>query len=247
MITNINRYGKNDYLQFNKLNEFKNIVHGFTANKNTEVHTYEEVCKDLSLTEKNITFSEKQIHSNLVEIIYDDYNVTEVDGLITNKVNVPLFIRTADCISIILYDPVKKVIGNIHSGWKGTISRISEEAISIFKKEFSSNEKDILAFIFPAIGKCHFEVEEDVKMLFVNEFKEFDINNYIKDDGIRDGREKFLIDLYGIVKKNLIDLSLKEENIYITDYCTVCSNDRFYSHRTKEKGRNLTVVEMKGE
>lgn len=246
----IKKINENEYLQFNKLNEFNNIIHGFTIKsknfkKNEE--DYKKVCEDLNLN-KNYLKIELQIHSNIVKCVMNNDLVTDADGLITNIKNLPLFIRTADCISFILYDSVKEVIGNIHSGWKGTLGRIIENGIMKMKDNYFSNIEDIIICVFPSILYCHFEVEDDVYKLYKNEFKELkNINKYIKKGEIKDGKQKYFIDTVSINKQMMIDLGIKNENIYLSNMCTYCNNDLFYSYRKKDNGRNLTVIEMKGD
>lgn len=243
---NISKIGNNEYLQFNRLNEFKNVIHGFTLRVKGKDTEYDEVCSDLNLS-KNYVEIKKQVHSNKIAIVNDNSIITEVDGLITNKKNIPLFIRTSDCISIIIYDPIKEVIGNIHSGWRGTLKRIIINGIELMKKEFSSNSEDLLIAMFPSIGKCHFEVDEDVKILFEEEFKDINIDKYITKGEIKEGKQKYYIDLNNINIDIMLNLKVKKENILNTGICTMCENDKFYSHRCKDEERNLTVIEMKGD
>lgn len=243
---NISKIGENEYLQFNKLNEFKNIIHGFTLRSKVKNINYDDVCSDLNLN-KNYIEIKKQIHSNKIVIVNDNSLLTEVDGLITNKKNIPLFIRTADCISILIYDPVKEVIGNIHSGWRGTLQRIVVNAIATMKKEFNSNEENLIVGLFPSIGKCHFEVDEDVKILFEEEFKDIDIKKYINKGMIKESKQKYFIDLNNINIDMIKNLKIKKKNILTTGLCTICENDKFYSHRCKDQERNLTVIEIKGD
>ena len=88
------------------------------------------------------------------------------DGLITNKKDLILSTTNADCILLLFFDPVKKVIANTHSGWKGTLKRISVKTVKKMKEEYGCNASDIICCICPSIRKCHFEVEKDVKDLF---------------------------------------------------------------------------------
>lgn len=241
-IVNKNNNNKNKYLVFDVLNRYPNILHGFTI-RNKKNITYEEMCDDLGCTKKNICYIVNQLHSDKVKVIYNNEQITDIDGLITNQKNIPLFIRTADCNSIILFDPEKEVIANIHSGWKGTLQRIIEKGVKEMIDVFGSNPSDIIACFFPSIRMCHFEVDEDVYELFKNEF--FNIEKYIKKGNYKEGKQKYYIDTTKINEEMLTNLNVKKENIYITEYCTMCNNDLFYSHRMNDKNRNLTVVDLK--
>ena len=101
----------------------------------------------------------------------DDLN-DEIDGLVTNKTNISLATTNADCILLLFFDPVKKVIANVHSGWRGTLQRISIEAVNKMKDEYGCNPEDIICCICPSIRKCHFKVHKDVQEPFYNEFKD---------------------------------------------------------------------------
>lgn len=118
-----------------------------------------------------------QVHSNKIQIVdehnrYDAFENT--DGLLTALTNVALVTVVADCQAILLYDPKKQVIGNIHAGWRGVLSRISLNALQMMKKEFKSDPNDIQIYISPSIHQCCFEVEEEVYLALKNEFQDID-------------------------------------------------------------------------
>lgn len=150
-----------------------------------------------------------QTHTNIVKVV-DENNLNDefdnVDGLITNMKNIALTTVTADCQAILLYDSNKKVIGNIHSGWKGTLNRIVENAIKLMEKEFGCNPQDIEGYICPSILKCCFEVDEDVKDLFLENFQDININECIEKGLIKENKQKYFIDTVLINKMILINL-----------------------------------------
>ena len=189
-----------------------------------------------------------QTHSNNVQIVNEN-NINDsfdnVDGLITNLKGVALCTQVADCQSILLYDFKNKVIGNVHSGWRGTLTRICTNAIEIMKKEYHSDTKNIKVYISPSIHKCHFEVGEELKEEFVKEFNDINIEDFITKGDYKD-EQKYYIDTVELNKMILLNLGLKEENIIISDICSVC-DDRIHSYR-KDKpndGRNVTLICMK--
>ena len=96
----------------------------------------------------------------------------ETDGLVTNQSNIALATTNADCILLIFFDPVKQVIANVHSGWKGTLQRISVKAVNKMKNEYGCNLQNIICCICPSIRKCHFKVHADVREPYYNEFKD---------------------------------------------------------------------------
>ena len=192
--------------------------------------------------------SPRQTHTNNVVVIDEeniDSELQDVDGVITRLKGVALTIATADCQSIILYDKKNEVIGNIHSGWKGTLNKILGNAIKLMIEEYSSNVEDIIVCIGPSILECCFEVDKDVVDMFLNNFN--DIDEFIKLGDIKEDKQKYYIDTIGINKKELINLGVLEGNVYLSNICTKCSSDDYYSYRAhgQDSGRNVTLVCMK--
>ena len=169
-----------------------------------------------------------------------------MDGLITNQKDITFSLSFADCTPIYLYDPVKKVIGNIHSGWKGTLTRIGKNAVEKMIEEYNCNTKDIICCIGPCIKKCHFEVSKDVADLFKEEFCEMeDINEIIT--CINDLEQKYVIDTTRINQNMLREAGLLKENIIDSGICTVCNSKYMHSYRAyKEKaGRNTAILGLR--
>lgn len=180
-----------------------------------------------------------QNHTGNVRI-YDGKNdlFEDTDGLITNIKGVGLATLVADCQSIILYDPVKQVIGNIHSGWKGTLNKIIKNAINLMIETYKCNPEDIQAYIFPSICKNCFEVEEDVKKLFVNKFN--DIDSFIIKKN-----NKYYIDTIGINELMMKKMGIKQ--IVKSNICTKCNNNNYHSYRVdkEQSGRNISIIALK--
>ncbi len=130
---------------------------------------------------------------------------------------------------ILLFDPVKKVQANIHSGWSGSLKKISKSAIEGMVKEFQSVPKDIVAIIGPAIGKDDFEVEIDVASKFQATFADW------PDTIIKKNHIKYLIDLQEINKRILLDNGISSENISIIDFSTYKEKDLLHSYRRDGK------------
>ena len=174
-------------------------------------------------------------------------NFDNVDGLITNLKNIVLVTSLADCQGILLYDSNKQVIGNIHSGWKGTLNRIIKNAIHLMATEYHCDPKDIEAYICPSILKCCFEVDGDVKNVFVKEFQDIEINNYISLGNIKEGKQKYYIDTTMINRDILMNLGLLKENITISNLCSKCNSNIIHSRRKEGtmSGRNIAVIALK--
>ncbi len=242
--------GNLQYLQFRRLLEYKDrLVHCYTLKpsnlkeKSKEDIEYTRICNALNIDNKSIVMP-NQTHTNNVEMVLENSesaNFKDVDGLITNKKNKALAAVFADCNSLFLYDPVNNVIGNIHSGWKGTVSKIGEVAVKKMIKNYNCNPSDIICCIGPSIRKCHFEVEDDVKDLFVDVF---DDESIIKKDGIKNGKQKYHVDAVAAIIKMLKECGLKSENIIDSGICTMCNSEILHSYRAEKAnaGRNGSIM-----
>ena len=260
-----------EYLQFKKLLEYENdISHAYslgidrnfrTAKANKEkldknvydktIEDYKHLSKQIGLDYINIVKS-NQAHTDEVKIVKSkikkdepDFNLeeyTKTDGLITNKRNIGLSTTNADCILLLFYDPIKKVIANTHSGWRGTLQRISVKTVEKMKKEYSSNPEDIICCICPSIRKCHFEVDKDVKDMFEKEFQDLGKENLenIIEEKIKD--KKWNIDTVLINQIILEKVGLKKENIIDSEICSVCNKDLIHSYRVEKEGYRLNTA-----
>jgi len=211
-----------------KLNIDTNIINIF-SNKNIET-----ILKELNLDKY---YECKQIHSDIVNIVDNNYiNNTTGDALITNQKNIPLIIKVADCIPIILYDKEQHVLALVHSGWKGTLNNITNKTIDIMIKNFNSKINNISVYIYPSIRKCHFEVEADVYSLFKDKIK--DIDKYTTQN-----QNKYYIELQSIIKDNLNNLGIT--NIIDTNICTYCNHNIYYSYRYNHTDKRNILLVMK--
>lgn len=133
--------------------------------------------------------------------------IPDCDGLITNLKNVTLSIQTADCVPISLNDPVKKVVGVVHAGWRGSEKEIIKNAINLMINEFNSDIKDIKIKIGPAIDKNNYIIRKDVASRFMENYPDFL-------ESISNNQWKF--DLVGVNIKQLLSLGVLGENIKIS-------------------------------
>ena len=208
----------NKYFTFNNLNKYDDVIHLFTKkifdfNSNTISidiinNNYKKIENDFNYKFKCIKKS-IQVHSNNVKILTND-NINEEfnnnDGIITNLRGVALVTYVADCQAILLYDPVNKVIGNIHSGWRGTLNSIISVALNLMKDTFNSKYEDIRVYISPSILKCCFEVDRDVMELFKDKFNYID--NFISFKENNNGEDKYYIDTVKINVKVMKKLGI---------------------------------------
>lgn len=194
-------------------------------------YTLENLIKDLNIDNYYIL---KQIHSNKVFDITNIPSNYEGDGLITNKSNIALVTKSKDCNSIFIIDTKNKIIGNIHSGWKGTLKSIITITINKMKEKYNSVPKDIKIVFNPSIRECCFEVDNDVYDLFIKKYKD---KSYYQKVG-----NKYLINLVKIIKDDAKKLGIKEENIIDNNICTLCNRKLFNSHRNNDIELNYALI-----
>ena len=205
----------------------KSIINIF-SNKSINI-----ILKELNL---NNYYEVKQIHSDIIHIIDDNYtNTLTGDALITKDINKPLIIKIADCVPILLYDKENKIIALIHSGWKGTLEYITNKTIKVMQNKYNSKLENINAYIYPSIRQCHFEIEEDVYKLFKDKIKNIDKYTIKKDI-------KYYINLQSIIIDNLKDLGIN--NIIDTNICTYCNHDIYYSYRYNHTDKRNILLAM---
>jgi len=187
---------------------------------------YARICRALGINTSDIVRN-AQVHGNRIRVVTKEdtgklftQTPPEADGLITNSPGVALMVYTADCVPVILHDPVKNVIGAVHAGWRGTASNIAGEAIKKMKDVFDCNCGDIRAAIGPCISKCCYETDSDVSLAL----PEFSAKH----------GAKFMVDLKE-ANRCLLDKA-GVRNIEISEECTSCKNDKYWSHR-KTKGK----------
>lgn len=251
------------YIQFKKLLEYPEVVHAYTVDKNvdfkiasnhskdknfdTAINNYKQLCSDLDLNFNNSIRADLD-HTDKFKIVNKieeaNFNITDdkYDALITNYSNVNLITTSSDCIVFLIYDPIKKVIANVHSGWRGTYNKILETALYAMANYYGCKFRDIMIFICPSIRECHFEVDSSVFKIFKYRF-----GNY--PDIIREKGNKWHIDTVLLNKYLATDLGVREDNIYDSEICTVCNSDTINSYRAhKEKfGQNAGIIGMKGK
>ena len=242
-----------EYIQFKKLLEF-GIKHAYTlkgeninfrSDNPFEKESYKKLFNALNLDEKNMVKPYQRHTSNIrcINKVLAKSELNNVDGLITDRENIVLSTTNADCILLMFYDPVKKVIANIHSGWRGTAQKIGEKAIIKMVNYYKCNPKDIYVFICPSIRKCHFEVDSDVKDLFESIFSFTNkTDEFIKKGDIKEGKQKYNIDTIKINKYLLIENGIIEENIIDSGICSVCENEKISSYRADGASYKLATA-----
>ncbi len=163
----------------------------------------------------------KQMHGSNILVVGDGYTKQEGDGLITQRKDVALFVRVADCLPILFFDPVREVIAVAHAGRQGTFQNISGKMIQTFVTLFQSKPEDILVEIGPGINVCCYEVcaKDNEHCLYVSEhFGEAYVH----------GKN---IDIPGINKQQLVQAGVLSEHIFHKNVCTFCQGENYFSYR----------------
>ena len=168
-----------------------------------------------------------------------DYH--DIDGLITNEKGIVLTTMFADCVQLFILDPVKKAIGLVHSGWRGTVNKIGKVAIEAMTKEYGTNPADIIAGIGPSICKDCYEVSMDVADAFRMAFQN---SGMLEKIVLPKNEEKAMLDLWQANVAVFLEAGVQEENIHVTDLCTCCNPDLFFSHRASNGKRGNLAAFM---
>jgi len=217
---------------------------------------YSRLCAALGITTDDIVCS-RQVHGTHIRIVshkdrcelfLSDRGLNskphQADGLITQTPGIALLVYAADCVPILLHDPVRKVIGAVHAGWRGTASGIAGIAVQKMESEFGCLAVDIKAAIGPCISKCCFETDNDVADALLSSthgsFEKCVSTKYAAAHGT-----KFLIDLK---KANCIALkNAGVSDVTVSDECTSCLSDKYWSHRkTKgQRGSQAAIIVMR--
>ena len=208
---------------------------------------YTILCNTLDISIEDIVCS-NQVHGTHIRVVTQNDrgklftpNPHRADGLITNVPGIALMVFAADCVPILLYDPVKKAAGAIHAGWRSTVADILGAAVEKMTSEFGCSPVDIKAAIGPCISKCCFETDSDV----VNALTKVLGDN--THECLTTRGSKYLVDL-----KEANKILLKRAgsiDIMVSDECTSCNADKYWSHR-KTKGQRgsqaaVIVIDLK--
>lgn len=187
-----------------------------------------------------LLLSAKQVHGTGIYCLKDslpyDMEVGEADGLITNLPGVGLMIQQADCQAVLLFDPVKEVIGAVHCGWRGSVQRILGRAITVMVENYGTVPADLHGVISPSLGPCCGEFV-NFRQELPQSFRQFMVlDNYF--------------DFWQISRQQLLESGMVEERIRTAAICTCCSDDYFsyrraVRHSSGVTGRNCSVIALK--
>lgn len=177
----------------------------------------------------------KQVHQDKIVSIKGSQRFSmrkrfNADGLLTDQRGLFLTVQVADCISIYMVDMKKNVVGLVHAGWRGTLMQISRSVVDEAKRNFGCLPKDLKILFGPAIGKCCYEVETDIAILFPSRFVSHTSGSKPK------------LDLLGYNQALLLEAGVKKQNMFSVDECTYCGPRFLRSYRRSKDKQNRMLA-----
>ena len=203
-------------------------------------------------TDCNAVIKNRQVHSALVRPVYAEdiqpdlaaSGIVEADGLVTDQPGLCLTVFSADCIPILFYDPIQRVIAAVHAGWRGTAAGIAEKAVEAMVSGYGCKPEQIQAAIGPGIGPCHFETHSDVPDALTDA-----LGSHAAPLIHPRSNGKYQVDLKQANACFLRRAGLNPEHLAISDQCTACHPDEFWSHRLlgNTRGSMAAMIQLKTE
>jgi polyphenol oxidase len=250
--------GRLSVFKFESFKQYKDIAHfvttregwvsgqkpRFTGDQESEYASFrQELAVSCEATADQFIFP-RQTHSDHVAIAslpVKTTTIADTDALITNEPGLFICVQTADCVPILIFDPVRKVVASVHAGWRGTVSKIALKTIRQMMTQFGSDPKDIVAGIGPSIHVHAYEVGPEV----VKEVKENFVNSSaLLRPSLTEGKAYF--DLWEANKTVLEESGIPEENIEVMGLCSFEHTDLFYSARRDgvDTGRMVSAISL---
>ena len=198
-------------------------------------------CHVLGIDMRSLVIAQ-QIHGDRIAIVDESQAgcgaychadaIPDTDGMVTASRSVALAVLTADCVPVLVLDPVREAIGVAHAGWKGTLRMIAAGTILKMRDAFGTDPADCLAVLGPAIGPCCYTVGEDVALQFRHTFPSA---RCVMGDRL---------DLQQAVRTQLTAVGVEAHNISSVGGCTACNPALFYSYRGERgrTGRMMSVI-----
>ncbi len=232
--TRIGGVSKNPYYSLNLGYHIDDVHESVAENR----HRF---CSKLGIDVGSLVISQ-QVHGNRITLVDESQKshgayghedaISGTDAMITGSRGVALAVLTADCVPVMVVDPVRKVIGIAHAGWRGALRMIAAETVLKMQETFGTEPVNCLAALGPSIGPCCYRAGEDVIPQFQRAF------------GPAVCIAKDRLDLQLAVQLQLADVGVEKSNISSSKLCTACNGDLFYSYRAEggRTGRMMSVI-----
>lgn len=215
-------------------------------NRENVLKNFKILCRSAGLDYRRLVFSHQTHTVNLRCVTEDDAgkgivktrDYEDIDGLLTNVRGIGLVTQFADCVPLLFYDPVKRVVAASHAGWRGTFGEIGRLIVEKMVEQYGCRTENILAAVAPSICKNCYEVDEPLyKAAAGIPYLPLDEVIKKKEDG------KYMLDLWECNRRILMHAGILPKNITVTDLCTNCNSHIFHSHRaTKGQRGNLAAI-----
>lgn len=218
--------------------EQRSVKHFFTTRKFNIAEATPFGDKDMFVTVNQVHGDDIYIIDKPVERVADIVRMAaqkQGDAIITNQRHIGIGVVTADCVPVLIYDPVQSIIAAVHAGWKGTVKGILSKVICQMAYKFRCHVEDIIVGMGPAIGACCYAVGETVTEPLRSTNPEWD--RYLKPDG--NGKAK--LDLAALNIRQIEDAGVLTRNIFNMGLCTFCNKELFFSYRRDGVGAGRMV------
>lgn len=190
-----------------------------------------------------------QVHSATVTVVDSSLRgrgslsqeeaIQQNDGLVTATSDICLMTKSADCVPILLYDPVARIVAALHAGWKGMVQNIAAKGVARMV-ELGSNPQNIVAGIGPSNGPCCYEVGSDVEEAVFGHFGTLE-GLLVAGKGVRRH-----LDQWEANRRQLVSVGLLPENIEVAKICSQCNHHEFFSARMQHTGRFAAGIMVVG-
>ncbi len=235
------------FLRSEVLTSFPAVVHGLGTKETDSRFRVREEWKDKPLFEGNELLplvTPRQVHGNRVVVFtgqpIEDILNLEADALITRERGQALGVFTADCLPILLFDPIREAIGVVHAGWRGTSKGIIIQAVRKLRETFDCRPEEIRAVLGPCIGPCCYEVDGPVRNAFLEAGLAWERTAAPRTMGT------WSLDLKKANALVLMESGLKPGHVHTFEHCTCCSGGQFFSYRADgTDGRQLNFIGLR--
>jgi YfiH family protein len=250
-----------EYFQFESLDN-RNLKHGiFTRKGGVSPQPWDSLNQGGTVGDarENVIENRRRVYQVMgqpVESIFDVWQVhsadvicadeprplnaqhQKADAILTDRPEITLFMRFADCVPIVLFDPVRRVVGLVHAGWMGTVKKTVFQAIRAMQERYQSNPGDIQAGIGPSIGPDHYQIGLDVVSQVRSTFGDRADELFAWHNG------QVTLNLWQANQMLLEEAGVK--SIEVSGICTACDLDRWYSHRAEhgKTGRFGAIISL---
>ena len=259
---NVKEAGEVTYLTYPAFEKLEGIIHGFSTrlggvsrgiyssmnlsftrgdDEEAVKENYRRIAQAIGFRTDDIVTSDQTHTANVRKVTEADRgkgitvprDYQDVDGMVTNVPGLVLTTFYADCVPLYFADPVKRVIGLSHSGWRGTVAKIGKVTVEKMKEEYGCHPEDILAAIGPSICQDCYEVSEDV----IEEFKTAFAGEYQERLYYKKKNGKYQLNLWETNRLIFLEAGIPEANISMPGICTCCNPEFLFSHRASHGKR----------